>query len=362
MLGQRRLAQVHALGGAAEAPGPGDGQEDLELAHGRFHKSRLIGADKNTRIGPYASLGATVVVGAERRPAVDLTNPEVQIRLSAFVACFAVLAVAEALAPRRRRLLGRRERWGGNLGLVVVDTIVVRLVPPVTAVGVAALAEARGWGMLHATGPWPAWLGVLVSVVWLDFAIYLQHVLFHAVPALWRLHRVHHTDLDLDVSTGVRFHPVEILLSVGFKAVAVAALGPPVAGVVLFEVRSMRARCSATPTCGSRPPRIACCARRSSRPTCIASTTPPTRPRRTRTSGSRSPGGIVSSAPTTRAAEGRSRRHGDRRSGDSTLTSRWDRYRLVMQTMAQHAGCSDVPRRPIEYLVENRLTSQGVAR
>ncbi len=167
---------------------------------------------------------------------MDLTNPEVQIRLSAFVACFAVLAVAEALAPRRRRLLGRRERWGGNLGLVLVDTIVVRLMPPVTAVGVAALAEARGWGMLHATGPWPAWLGILVSVVWLDFAIYLQHVLFHAVPALWRLHRVHHTDLDLDVSTGVRFHPAEILLSVGFKAVAVAALGPPVAGVILFEV------------------------------------------------------------------------------------------------------------------------------
>jgi sterol desaturase/sphingolipid hydroxylase (fatty acid hydroxylase superfamily) len=167
---------------------------------------------------------------------VDLATPEVQIRLSAFVASFAVLAVAEAMAPRRHRTLGRRLRWGGNLGLVAIDTIVVRLVPPVTAVAVAALAEARGWGVFHATGPWPVWLGVLVSVVWLDFAIYLQHVLFHAVPALWRLHRVHHTDLDLDVSTGVRFHPTEMLLSMGFKSAAVAALGPPVAGVILFEI------------------------------------------------------------------------------------------------------------------------------
>jgi len=167
---------------------------------------------------------------------VDLATPDVQIRLSAFIASFAVLAVAEAMAPRRPRALGRRQRWGGNLGLVAIDTIVVRLVPPVTAVAVAALAEARGWGVLHATGPWPVWVGVLVAVVWLDFAIYLQHVLFHAVPALWRLHRVHHTDLDLDVSTGVRFHPVEMLLSMGFKSAAVAALGPPVAGVILFEI------------------------------------------------------------------------------------------------------------------------------
>ena len=167
---------------------------------------------------------------------MDLATPDVQIRLSAFIASFAVLAVAEAMAPRRPRALGRRQRWGGNLGLVAIDTIVVRLVPPVTAVAVAALAEARGWGVLHATGPWPVWVGVLVAVVWLDFAIYLQHVLFHAVPALWRLHRVHHTDLDLDVSTGVRFHPVEMLLSMGFKSAAVAALGPPVAGVILFEI------------------------------------------------------------------------------------------------------------------------------
>jgi sterol desaturase/sphingolipid hydroxylase (fatty acid hydroxylase superfamily) len=167
---------------------------------------------------------------------VDPTIPEMQIRLTAFVACFAVLAVAEAMVPRRRRALGRRQRWGDNLGLVTVDTIVVRLVSPVSAVGVAALSEAGGWGLLRVTGPWPAWLGVILALVWLDFAIYLQHVLFHAVPALWRLHRVHHTDLELDVSTGVRFHPVEILLSVGFKSAAVAALGAPVAGVVLFEV------------------------------------------------------------------------------------------------------------------------------
>lgn len=167
---------------------------------------------------------------------VDPTTSEPQIRLAAFLSCLAVLAVAETLAPRRGRALRRSQRWGGNLGLVAIDTIAVRLLSPVTAVGVAALGEAHGWGLLHAMGPWPAGLGLLASVVCLDFAIYLQHVLFHAVPALWRLHRVHHTDLELDVTTGVRFHPVEVLLSMGFKSAAVAALGAPVAGVVLFEV------------------------------------------------------------------------------------------------------------------------------
>jgi sterol desaturase/sphingolipid hydroxylase (fatty acid hydroxylase superfamily) len=160
----------------------------------------------------------------------------VLIRLSAFIASFTLLVFAERLAPRRRRTFALRQRWAGNLGLMAVDTIVLRTVPAITAVGVAALAHAKGWGLLGAIVSLPTWLDVVVSVIVLDLAIYFQHRLFHAVPALWRLHRVHHTDPELDVTTGVRFHPVEMLLSLGFKAVVIAGLGPPVAAVLLFEV------------------------------------------------------------------------------------------------------------------------------
>jgi len=160
----------------------------------------------------------------------------VLIRLSAFIASFTLLVFAERLAPRRRRTFALRQRWAGNLGLMAVDTIVLRTVPAITAVGVAALAHAKGWGLLGAIVSLPTWLDVVVSVIVLDLAIYFQHRLFHAVPALWRLHRVHHTDPELDVTTGVRFHPVEMLLSLGFKAVMIAGLGPPVAAVLLFEV------------------------------------------------------------------------------------------------------------------------------
>lgn len=158
------------------------------------------------------------------------------IRLSAFIASFTLLVFAERLAPRRRRTFALRQRWAGNLGLMAADTIVLRTVPAITAVGVAALAHAKGWGLLGAIVSLPTWLDVVVSVIVLDLAIYFQHRLFHAVPALWRLHRVHHTDPELDVTTGVRFHPVEMLLSLGFKAVMIAGLGPPVAAVLLFEV------------------------------------------------------------------------------------------------------------------------------
>ncbi len=163
-------------------------------------------------------------------------SSEALVRLAAFVACFTLLAFAEALAPRRRRTIPRWDRWAGNLGLVAVDTILVRAVPPITAIGVAGIVEARGWGLLQSFGVLPIPLTLVVSVVVLDLAIYVQHVLFHALPALWRLHRVHHTDPELDVTTGVRFHPVEMLLSVGFKAAAVAVVGAPLAAVVLFEV------------------------------------------------------------------------------------------------------------------------------
>jgi sterol desaturase/sphingolipid hydroxylase (fatty acid hydroxylase superfamily) len=158
------------------------------------------------------------------------------VRATAFLIALALLAVIEAVVPRRRRTIARRRRWTGNLGLVVVDTILVRAIPLLSAVSMAALAETRSWGLLQALGPVPIGVNVAVSLVVLDFAVYVQHVLFHALPALWRVHRVHHTDPELDATTGVRFHPVEILLSAAFKAAAVGLLGAPVAGVIVFEI------------------------------------------------------------------------------------------------------------------------------
>lgn len=126
-------------------------------------------------------------------------------------------------------------RWTNNLGLVVIDTIVLRLSFPILAVGLAVTAQDLGWGLFNIIAV-PGWVAVLVSIVVLDLVIYLQHVMFHAVPALWRLHRMHHADLEFDVTTGLRFHPVEILLSMGIKLVVVLALGPPAIAVLIFEV------------------------------------------------------------------------------------------------------------------------------
>ena len=126
-------------------------------------------------------------------------------------------------------------RWTNNLGLVVIDTIVLRLSFPILAVGLALVAQDRGWGLFNIIDL-PGWVAILVSIIVLDLVIYLQHVLFHAVPALWRLHRMHHADLEFDVTTGLRFHPVEILLSMGIKLAVVMALGPPAVAVLIFEV------------------------------------------------------------------------------------------------------------------------------
>ncbi len=160
---------------------------------------------------------------------------EKALRLGAFLGVFAVMALAEALVPRRRRGLARLQRWPANLGIVVIDTLVLRLAFPTAAVGVAMLAAARGFGVLHWLHLPPAPAFVIALLV-LDLAIYAQHVLFHAVPLLWRLHRMHHTDLDFDVTTALRFHPVEILLSMALKIGLVAALGAPAAAVLAFEV------------------------------------------------------------------------------------------------------------------------------
>jgi sterol desaturase/sphingolipid hydroxylase (fatty acid hydroxylase superfamily) len=164
-----------------------------------------------------------------------ILSSEPLIRLAAFAGVFAAMAAWELLAPRREQRIGRAVRWPGNIGVVVLDTVLVRLVFPTTAVGLALVAESRGWGLLHAIGT-PAWASVAIAVLALDLAIYLQHVLFHAVPALWRVHRMHHADLEFDVTTGARFHPIEILLSMGIKLGVVAALGAPALGVLIFEV------------------------------------------------------------------------------------------------------------------------------
>ena len=160
---------------------------------------------------------------------------EPYIRLVAFAGVFIVMAVWEFIVPRRKQGIVRGWRWPNNLGVVVVNTLLVRIVFPTTAVGVSLLADARGLGLFNLI-VLPAWVGVVSSVVVLDLAIYLQHVLFHAVPSLWRLHRMHHADLEFDVSTGLRFHPIEILLSMLIKFAVVAALGAPAVAVLIFEV------------------------------------------------------------------------------------------------------------------------------
>ena len=159
---------------------------------------------------------------------------EPTIRLAFFAGVFVVMALWEAVAPRRRDVT-RLVRWTSNLGIVVINTIVLRLVFPAAAVGFAAVAEAQGWGLFNVLSV-PFWLAFVVSLAALDFTIYIQHVMFHAVPALWRLHRMHHADLGFDVTTGLRFHPVEILLSMGLKIAILAALGAPAVAVLVFEV------------------------------------------------------------------------------------------------------------------------------
>ena len=160
---------------------------------------------------------------------------EAGIRLGAFIAVFTAIALWEAAAPRRTRSYSRFRRWPSNLGVVALNTALIRILLPTTAVALAVLGAKRGWGLLNSQ-PLPSWMAVVGSIVLLDAAIYLQHVMFHAVPALWRVHRMHHADLDFDVTTGARFHPIEIVLSMLIKFGVVVALGAPALGVLIFEV------------------------------------------------------------------------------------------------------------------------------
>jgi sterol desaturase/sphingolipid hydroxylase (fatty acid hydroxylase superfamily) len=157
------------------------------------------------------------------------------LRLSAFMGVFALMAIWEALAPRRVRAFERRRRWPHNLALLAIDLAAIRVLAPGAAIAVASAGEINGWGLLNVIQP-PAAIGIPLAIAFLDLAIYFQHVAFHALPTLWRLHRVHHTDLDFDVTTGTRFHPVEILISTAVKCAAVAAVGAPVVAVLGFEL------------------------------------------------------------------------------------------------------------------------------
>lgn len=157
------------------------------------------------------------------------------IRIGTFVLLFVVFAIWEAAQPRRRRTMGRAVRWFSNLSLVSMNTVLVPILVPIVGMGMAKLAQEQGWGLLNNYDvPYP--VAILATVIALDFIIYLQHVMFHSVPILWRLHRVHHSDVDLDVSSGTRFHLIEILISTGIKVAAIALIGPPVLAVLAFDI------------------------------------------------------------------------------------------------------------------------------
>lgn len=164
-----------------------------------------------------------------------ILDHELTIRLAAFFGVLATVGAWELIAPRRALTVSKALRWTSNLGLVLLNSVLLRLLFPAAAVGMAAFAALHGWGLFnHFDVPFA--LAVALSVVALDLVIYLQHVMVHAVPALWRLHRVHHADLDIDVTTGARFHPIEIVLSMLLKFAAIVVLGAPVVAVVVFEV------------------------------------------------------------------------------------------------------------------------------
>jgi len=164
-----------------------------------------------------------------------ISQNEIVVRLSFFIAMLALMGLWELLAPRRAPKVSKRLRWINNLGLVFLNTMLLRLIFPAAAVGMAAFAQQHGWGILNTIHIHPI-AAIIISIIAMDFIIYLQHVLVHAVPMLWRLHRVHHADLDYDVTTGARFHPIEIILSMLIKLATISVLGPPVVALRLFIV------------------------------------------------------------------------------------------------------------------------------
>ncbi|KPA20776.1 Fatty acid hydroxylase superfamily protein [Shimia sp. SK013] len=165
-------------------------------------------------------------------------SDDLLIRLLVFLGLFVLLAIAERLLPRRKLRWSRPRRWLTNWGFSLLNTLTLRLVAvalPLLAIGAALDAQSRGWGLFNQI-QLPDWLGLILAVLVMDFAIWLQHLVTHKVPLLWRLHRVHHADPDLDVTTAIRFHPVEIALSMGLKVGLVYALGAPPLAVLIFEI------------------------------------------------------------------------------------------------------------------------------
>lgn len=164
-----------------------------------------------------------------------ITAHETAVRMGSFFGVLILMAVWEVLAPRRASTVSKIVRWGNNFGLVVFNSVLLRLVFPTAAVGVTIFASEHSWGLLNYV-QLPSVAAVAISIVVMDFVIYVQHILMHTIPALWRLHRVHHADLDYDFTTGVRFHPLEIIVSMLIKFSAILILGPPVIAVLMFEV------------------------------------------------------------------------------------------------------------------------------
>ena len=160
---------------------------------------------------------------------------ETVLRLGIFLSALILFSALEALFPRRLRKLPRQERWLTHLGITIIDSLVIRLLGPLTAIAVAIWASGKGIGLFNVLD-FPVWLEITLAFILLDFAIYLQHVISHRVPLFWRFHKVHHTDRDLDASSAVRFHPVEILLSMLYKCGLVLIIGPAALAVLIFEI------------------------------------------------------------------------------------------------------------------------------
>ncbi|PKN13706.1 MAG: fatty acid hydroxylase [Deltaproteobacteria bacterium HGW-Deltaproteobacteria-4] len=160
---------------------------------------------------------------------------EVFLRIASFVGILSFIALWEIVAPRRPLTTRKGPRWFANLSMIAIATLLIRFTFPLLPVGLAIIAREQGWGVLNLISL-PSWLAVTIALLALDLVIYLQHVMFHFLPTLWRLHRMHHSDLDLDASSGNRFHPVEIMISIGIKLGAVLIIGPSPFAVLLFEI------------------------------------------------------------------------------------------------------------------------------
>lgn len=164
-----------------------------------------------------------------------IINHEVPLRVGGFFGILGIMYLWEMIAPRRALTIPKPLRWVNNIGMVFLNSFLLRIIFPSAAVGVATLAQKHDWGFFYYLKV-SYTLAVLSSIIAMDFFIYLQHVMFHAVPAFWRVHRMHHADLDIDVTTGIRFHPVEIILSMLIKFAVIVIIGPPVVSVIMFEV------------------------------------------------------------------------------------------------------------------------------